>query len=229
MADNSIELSSPLRYLADIFEDLRFKTSGLTAIYLAVSAICYIIFFDGLPKSIASDLQTQNKHMNRFDNRWYYKLFHTGGRFVEYAARMDIDAKKNDAIRVAGRMTKLWLSKHEDFNCYERQVESTSQMSKYSDSEPEYRWKSDVAAVVDGVLVVIYRFVGAKDDNPGVLFASLLDGETEARWGFYDFSQWRSDEWFINSGFISVFRPNEDSSYESQCRKMINEFSRVAE
>lgn len=228
LAENVIELKKPFGPLSDMFGNLSMKVAGITSVYVAVAAICYVVFFNGLPRSALAETETYTSAMKRYNETWYYRLFHTGNGFVDHTARMEVSAEELTGIRVSGRMSALWLAKKEGFNCYETTVESSKQMELYQDWTPELRWKSDIAAIVDGTLIIIYRFIGRQDDNAGVLYASLLDGESKGRWGFYDFSKWRSDTWTINSGYVAAFRPDDTSKYDDECLAMISKFHQAS-
>lgn len=200
---------------------IKAKLGGATAAYFICFGACYLLFFEGVPQSLATELEMQEQVANRYQGAWYYRLFHAGSSgAVEYAGRINIDTTP-EHLNVRGRMTKLWLSRASEYNCYETVQIDKSKLEARNDYEPEYHWTSETTAIVGNTLVTVYKFVGANNENRGVLFATIFDEKSkEGRWSYYDLSDWRPDSWFINNGFIEAFRP-EQKNVGAECKRFV--------
>ena len=208
---------------------IQVKLGGASAAYIVCFSVCYIIFFEGVPKSLATEIKNQEQILKRYNGEWYYRLFHTGGGgYVEYSGQININANVDD-LNAHGRMTKLWLSKELEYNCYETVLIEKSKLLLRNDYEPEYHWDSETIALVGNTLVIVYKFVGANNENRGVMFSTLFDEKsTEGRLSYYDLSDWRPDSWFINNGFIEAFRPeSNDKNITTECKQYVQDIENV--
>ena len=197
---------------------IKAKLSGASAAYLVCFAMSYLVFFEGVPESLSEEIEEQSENLQLYQGKWYYRLFHAGGSGkVEYTGQINIDTKLRDA-NVKGRMTKTWLSETTKYNCYSSAKINKEKMTRRNDFEPEYHWASESSMLVGNSLITVYKFIGANNENKGVLFSNIFDEHSkESRWSYYDLSDWRPDRWFINNGFIEAFRPT-DKDYGDECR-----------
>lgn len=200
------------------------KLGGASAAYIICFSVGYLIFFEGVPETLSKEIEKQNKVSNLYQGEWYYRLFHAGSDgAVEYTGQIEFSVEQFK-VNAKGRMTKTWLSDSTEYNCYTTASINKTKMAQRNDFEPEYHWIGESTMLVGNTLITVYKFVGANNENKGVLFSTVFDSSSkESRWSYYDLSDWRPDKWFINNGFIEAFRPTENN-YGGECKQLALHF-----
>lgn len=201
------------------------KIGGALAMFAVAFTICFLIIFEGLPGAFNSKdaIDAAERTYAPYRGEWYYRLYHDGGTDQEYAARMIIQGDVASGFDVVGRMTALWLAKPGEYDCYREAVPDLEEMRRRGATETEFRWHSDFVVLTRSAMIIQYRFFGTANQNPGLLYASLLPGEERAKWRYFDYADWRPESWFINSGNIDVFKPPTEPPIQ-ECRTLMSAF-----
>jgi hypothetical protein len=201
------------------------KLGGGVAAYSICFCLAYIVFLEGIPSFSNSELNRQNELLKNYSGEWYFDLYHPKYSVdAEYAGRLKIEGESAENLRTKGRMTTLWLSDKEPYNCYKSA--KLKQNSQLKGSQLEYHWESLASVILGESLVTIYKFTGVPNENIRILYSTVFDAEdSDATWTFYDFQDWRPESWFVNAGYIKAFRPISSELAQEKCSQLAGAYN----